>query len=31
VAILAVLAVLVSFGLRRDLAGLALSRAPSQP
>ena len=31
VASLALLAVLVSFGLRRDLAGLALSRAPSQP
>lgn len=31
VAILALLAVLTAFGLRRDLAGLALSRAPSQP
>lgn len=31
VAILALLAVLTSFGLRRDLAGLALNRVPSPP
>lgn len=31
VAILALLAMLTAFGLRRDLAGLTLSRAPSQP
>lgn len=31
VAVLALLAMLISFGLRRDLAGLVLSRAPSQP
>ncbi|WP_306223289.1 CynX/NimT family MFS transporter [Bosea beijingensis] len=31
VALLALLAVLTSFGLRRDLAGLGLSRAPNPP